>query len=144
MSENALPAEQALLPPPSLAARSAYVRAAMLGGFAELVSDAGGDPARLASQVGIPVRALRDPDMVISWTAVGEVMELAARELNKPSLGLEWLRAAPEPLLNVGAIALIARFTDRSATGAFIRETTGTGTPMRRMPNCWSRSPASC
>lgn len=39
-------------------------------------------------------------------------MEIAAQELNKPSLGLEWLRAAPEPLLNFGAIALIARFTD--------------------------------
>ena len=38
-------------------------------------------------------------------------MEIAARELRKPSLGLEWLNAAPVPLLNFGAIALIARFT---------------------------------
>lgn len=95
-----------------VATRSAYVRAAMLGGFAELVAGAGGDAARLAARVGLPERALADPDMVISWTAVGDLMELAAQELRKPSLGLEWLQAAPEPLLNFGAIALIARFTE--------------------------------
>lgn len=101
-----------LLRPSDVATRSAYVRAAMLGGFAELVSGAGGDAVALAARVGIPERALRDPDMVISWTAVGALMEIAAEELQKPSLGLEWLRAAPEPLLNFGAIALIARFTE--------------------------------
>lgn len=83
----------------------------MLGGFSELVAEAGGDAAGLASRVGICDRALRDPDMVISWMAVGDLMELAAQELRKPSLGLEWLGAAPVPLVNFGAIALIARFT---------------------------------
>ncbi len=76
------------------------------------MAEAGGDAIALAARVGIPERALRDPDMVISWTAVGELMEIAAQELHKPSLGLEWLKAAPEPLLNFGAIALIARFTE--------------------------------
>ncbi len=93
------------------ATRSAYVRAAMLAGFAELVSKAGGDPVAMAAHVGISERALRDPDLVISWTAVGALMEIAAEELQAPSLGLEWLKAAPEPFLNFGAIALIARFT---------------------------------
>ncbi len=97
---------------PGVALRSSYIRAAVLGGFAELVAGGGGDAAALVSPVGIPEQALRDPDMVISWTALGELMELAAEELQKPSLGLEWLLAAPEPLLNFGAIALIARFTD--------------------------------
>lgn len=91
--------------------RSAYVRAAMLGGFAELVDEAGGDAAALAARVRIPERALHDPDMVISWTTVARLMELAAQELRRPSLGLEWLQAAREPLLSFGAVALIARFT---------------------------------
>lgn len=99
--------------------RSAYVRAAMLGGFAELVEGAGGDAAALAARVGIPEGALRDLDMVISWTAVGHLMELAAQELQKPSLGLEWLKAAPAPLLNFGAIALIGQFTDTIADWCF-------------------------
>lgn len=111
MTDAALPDEETLPRLSSLAARSAYVRAAMLGGFEELVSAAGGDAARLATEVGIPARALRDPDMVISWTAVGALMERAAAALHKPSLGLEWLRATPQPLLSFGAIALIARFT---------------------------------
>lgn len=101
----------AVTPPFSVSTRAAYVRAAILGGFAELVAEAGGDAAALAARVRLPERALRDPDMVISWTTVAELMELAAQELRKPSLGLEWLRAAPEPLLGFGAVALIARFT---------------------------------
>lgn len=100
-----------LLQEPDAATRSAYVRAAILAGFAELVKQAGGDAVTMAARVGICERALRDPDMVISWTAVGALMEIAAEELQARSLGLEWLRAAPEPLLNFGAIALIARFT---------------------------------
>lgn len=98
--------------PANAATRSAYVRAAMVGGFAELIAGAAGDAAALAARAGIPERALRDPDMVISWTAVGDLMELAAQELHKPSLGLDWLGAAPVPLLNFGAIALIAQFTE--------------------------------
>ncbi|HRP78321.1 MAG TPA: AraC family transcriptional regulator ligand-binding domain-containing protein [Aquamicrobium sp.] len=101
-----------MMPAFSAPTRSAYVRAAMLGGFAELVAAAGGDAAALAARAGIPERALRDLDMVISWTAVGHLMELAAQDLQKPSLALEWLAAAPAPLLNFGAVALIARFTD--------------------------------
>ena len=83
----------------------------MLGGFDRLVAEAGGDAAALARRVRIPERALRDPDMVISWTMVGRLLELAAHELRKPSLGLEWLRSAAGPLVNFGAIALIAHFT---------------------------------
>lgn len=94
------------------ATRSAYVRAAILNGFAELVAGAGGNAAALAGRAGIPERALRDLDMVISWTAVGDLMELAAQDLRKPSLALEWLEATPAPLLSFGAIALIAQFTD--------------------------------
>lgn len=99
------------LPRSGDATRSAYVRAAMLCGFEELIAEAGGDAIELTARVGIPPRALRDPDLIISWTAVGALMEVAAEELQRPSLGLEWLRAAPVPLLNFGAIALIARFT---------------------------------
>lgn len=103
--------QTSLLDPSHLSPRTAYVRAAILGGFSELVAAAGGDAASLAARAGIPERALHDPDMVISWASVGDVMELAAQELRKPCLGLEWLMAAPAPLLNFGAIALIAKFT---------------------------------
>lgn len=97
--------------PPASMTRSAYVKAAILDGFPELVTEAGGNPTALVTRVHIPERALSDPDMIISWTSVAELMELAAQDLRKPSLALEWLRAAPKPLLNFGAVALIARFT---------------------------------
>lgn len=94
------------------AARFPYIRAAALGGFVELVSAAGGDADSLIERAKIPERALRDPDMVISWTAFGDLMELAAEELGKPALVLEWLRGAPEVLFNLGAVVLVARFTE--------------------------------
>lgn len=71
MPEKVLSVGQAPVPFPSGAStRSAYIRAAVLGGFSELVAAAGGDAALFARRAGLPERALRDPDMIIAWTAV--------------------------------------------------------------------------
>lgn len=96
----------------SAGSRDPYIRAAVLCGFAELISRSGGDPADLVERAGIPPAALFDPDMLISWRALGVVMELASTELEKPSLGLEWALAVPAPFLNVGPLGLLARFSD--------------------------------
>ena len=100
-------------PPPFLATRTRapYVKAASLAGFTDLVAAAGGDATDLASLVGIPEDALTDPDMVISWNALGDLMELAADMFGKPSLGLEWVMSEPAPLLSFGPIALLTRFS---------------------------------
>ena len=59
---------------------SPYIRAAMLGGYAEQVAQEGPEALALMEHVGIPASALADPDMLISWSAVGNLMEaLAAR-----------------------------------------------------------------
>lgn len=96
----------------SAGSREPYIRAAVLCGFAELISASGGDPVDLVERAGIPPAALFDPDMLISWRALGVVMELASTELEKPSLGLEWALAVPAPFLNVGPLGLLARFSD--------------------------------
>lgn len=95
----------------SAGSREPYIRAAVLCGFAELVSASGGDPAGLAERAGIRPAALSDPEMLISWRALGVVMELAATELEKPSFGLEWALAVPAPFLNVGPLGLLAGFS---------------------------------
>lgn len=91
--------------------RDAYIRAAMLGGFAELVARSGAEPEGMLRRANIPPRALVERDMLVSWHAVGELMELAAVELDSPSLGLAWAMAVPSPFLNFGPLGLLAKFS---------------------------------
>lgn len=91
--------------------RQAYMRATMLGGYAELLEGSGFSAGDMLAQAGIPVRALSDPDMLISWHAMGRLMELTAARLAKPHLGLEWVFAVPEPFLNFGPLGLLAVFS---------------------------------
>lgn len=82
----------------------------MLGSLATLAAQGEPDLAGLLGQAGIPVRALADPDMLVSWTAVGNLMEAAAVRLGQPCLGLDWARLVADPFLNFGPLALLARF----------------------------------
>ena len=91
--------------------RHAYVRATMLGGYAELLEGSGVSAAEMMARAGIPARALSDPDMLVSWHAMGRLMELTATRLGNPHLGLEWVLAAPRPFLNFGPLGLLARFS---------------------------------
>lgn len=92
--------------------RDAYIRAAVLAGFAELVAGRGADAADMVRRAGIPAHALAERDMLISWHALGNLMELAAVELETPSLGLAWALAVPTPFLNFGPLGLLARFSE--------------------------------
>lgn len=89
-----------------------YIRAAVLFGFANLVRPNGGDPVALLERAGIPLEALSNPDMLISWRRHGVLMELAATELGMPALGLELARSIPPHFPNVGPIIFIAQIVD--------------------------------
>ena len=86
-----------------------YIRAAVLYGFTDLVRPKGGDPVELLERVGIDPAALADPDMLISYPRHGMLMELAAKELDMPSLGLEWALGIPPHFPNVGPVVFIAQ-----------------------------------
>lgn len=92
--------------------RESYIRAAVMYGFADFVRSAGGDPRALMEKAGLPPDALCDSDMLISWPRLGVVMELAALELGRPSLGLEWAMNIPPHFPNVGPIIFIAHFAE--------------------------------
>ena len=89
---------------------SPYIRASMLGGFAPVVAHDEPAMAEILRQAGIPARALADPDMLVSWSAVGNLMEAAAVRLEQPCLGLDWARLAADPFVNFGPLALLASF----------------------------------
>lgn len=64
------------------------IRSAGLRGLRATVAELGGDAEALARASGVPVRALDADDVLVPETAMGEVLELAARQLDCPDLGL--------------------------------------------------------
>ena len=80
------------------------IRSAGLRGFRETVVELGGDPERYALAAGLPVEALDEDDLLVPDLAVAEVLEIAARELDRPDLGLQI--AARQDLGMLGPLAL--------------------------------------
>lgn len=80
------------------------VRSAGLRGFRATVTELGGDPERYATAVGLPVEALETDDLLVPDIAVAGALETAARELDRPDLGL--LVAARQELGMLGPLAL--------------------------------------
>jgi AraC-like DNA-binding protein len=87
-----------------------YIRGAVMIGFAELVTTAGGDPIVLVEKAGFSKDVLSEPDGLISWARFGVLMDLAADELGRPSFGLDWALSVPSHFPNVGPVSLMAYF----------------------------------
>lgn len=88
-----------------------YIRASSLGGFATFIEARNGDPLALVERAGIDPQALRAPDMLISFTRKGVLLENAAHELAVPALGLEWALAIPAHFPNAGPLLLLREAT---------------------------------
>ncbi len=88
-----------------------YVRAWSLIGFDHLVKSKGGNPIEMIEEVGIDPRALDDPDMLIPFAGKGVLLELAARKLGEPALGLEWAMTAPGHFPDTGPVLLLTEGT---------------------------------
>lgn len=89
---------------------SAYIRASMLGGLADMCGKDEAAATDILTRNGIPAQALTNPDMLICWRAVGDLMEDVAAAFEKPCLGLEWVESVADPFLNFGPLGLLARF----------------------------------
>lgn len=66
----------------------------------------------MATRCDVPVRALSDFDMLISWPRVCLLMETAAAELQRPSFGLEMALTVPRYFPNVGPLVFMAEVVD--------------------------------
>ncbi len=86
------------------------VRARALTGFAELVSEFGGDAEGLLREVGLASQILAQPEATISMPAAVALLENAAARLAAPDFGL--LLAQRQDFSALGPIALIARRAD--------------------------------
>ena len=86
------------------------VRARVLTGFTELVSELGGDAEGLLREVGLATPMLTQPEATISMPAVVALFENAAAQLAAPDFGL--LLAQRQDFSALGPIALVARRAD--------------------------------
>ncbi|WP_059012642.1 AraC family transcriptional regulator [Streptomyces specialis] len=80
------------------------IRSAGLRGFRATVTELGGDAESYAARAGLPVAALDADDLMVPDEAVARILEIAARDLDRPDLGLRV--AARQDLGMLGALAL--------------------------------------
>ncbi len=94
-----------------MAQGEAYLRAHSMIGFAHLVRDLGGDCDGLIKEAGIPPASLTDHDMLISYRRHAMLLEIAARQLGRPSFALDWAKAVSPEFHNLGPLTLLEFFT---------------------------------
>ncbi|MBE7942638.1 MULTISPECIES: AraC family transcriptional regulator [Ramlibacter] len=86
---------------------AALLRSASLTHFAALCGAHGVDAYALLPQVGLPRRALDDPDLMVPAAAVGRVLDLAAQQCREPAFGVQL--AGSRRLSNLGPLGLLVR-----------------------------------
>ena len=87
-----------------------YIRATHLIGLDEIATQSGFEATEFVEYVGIPVEALSNPDMFISFQAMALLIEIAAQKTGRPNLGLEWIENAKPHFHHAGQLKLIAHF----------------------------------
>lgn len=97
------------------------VRSACLTNFAQVAARCSLGALALLKEVGLPARALEDPDLKVPALAVGRLLELAAARGGEPAFGLRM--AESRRLSNLGYLGMLARDepTLRSALEALLQ-----------------------
>lgn len=82
------------------------IRAAGIKGFDALVRERGGDPEGMARRARLPLGALTDDELLVNDASIGRVLEIAARELDLPDLGLRIAERQGFEMLGTLAVAI--------------------------------------
>jgi AraC-like DNA-binding protein len=85
---------------------AAMVQAQSLRGYRELVSDLGGNPARLLRKAGIDPRSLNQLTAFISFASLIELLEHSATDLDCPDFGLRLAERQDIGILGTLAVAM--------------------------------------
>lgn len=72
-----------------------FVRSALFSGSIELIRQLGGQPAAVARRAGVPLEALKDPDIPLPGRVAYAFLECAAQMCDCPSFGLRLGSRAP-------------------------------------------------
>lgn len=84
-----------------------FLRAATLTNFEQVARECGLNAQALVQEAGLSPRHLQEPDLKISASAVGALLELAAQRAHEPGFGLRM--AASRRLSNLGPLGLLLR-----------------------------------
>lgn len=82
------------------------VQSSSLRGYAEIVSELGGDPEAWIRTAFLPPEALTRDDLALPVIAVGTLLEVTSKRLNCPDLGLRLSAHQDESVLGPLALAL--------------------------------------
>lgn len=83
------------------------LRSASLTYFEQIAAECQLDARALLQEVGLPMRCLREPDLMIPAHQVARLLELAAQRCGEPAFGLRM--AASRRLSNLGPLGLLLR-----------------------------------
>lgn len=83
------------------------IRSGALDGYEQLVIRLSGEPEALLSQCGLSLKDLSEPDTMISFKNMVELLELSAKQLSRPDFGLTLgLQQSAHSLGNLGLLIL--------------------------------------
>ena len=85
-----------------------YTRAVALLGFPEFIEKHGGNAKALFDEAGLDIEAALNPQDLISWPRCCVLLELTAKSLTLPSLGLRWAQNVPDDMPNTGPHVYLA------------------------------------
>jgi len=85
-----------------------YTRAVALLGFPEFIKRHGGNAKTLFDEAGLDIEAALNPQDLISWPRCCVLLELTAKALTLPSLGLRWAQNVPDDMPNTGPHVYLA------------------------------------
>jgi AraC-like DNA-binding protein len=83
------------------------IRSATLTNYVDVARSVGLDPYRMIAEARLPPASLTDPELKISATAVGRLLEASAERSGKSDFGLRL--ADQRTVANLGALALLVR-----------------------------------
>jgi AraC-like DNA-binding protein len=86
---------------------TSFVRSACLTNFADVAARCSLGALALLGEVGLPARALEDPDLKVPALAVGRLLELAAARAGEEAFGLRMSES--RRLSNLGYLGMLAR-----------------------------------
>lgn len=85
-----------------------YVRSIVLNDFIAYVTKAGGDPRKIARDAHLDLSPRNDKLAFVSWSGVCNFLEIAAKELDDPYLGLKSAMALSDDFRTTGPNVIIA------------------------------------
>lgn len=93
-----------------MTAREPYIQGHAIMGLDEFIVERGGDPKAMFEAVGLPVTNYDRPELIVSYRKIGALLEEAARQLDMPCFGAEFVFNMPKHVPFLAPFVMLAKF----------------------------------